>query len=104
LNHKELEHFVRENELQLYVDQHYSNSYDVIFNSIENQFGTLLFVNGLASTCKTFLFNVVVANVQSQEKIVICIVSLGIVALLLDGGHIAHSTFKIPFQVNECSI
>jgi ATP-dependent DNA helicase PIF1 len=28
----------------------------------------------------------------------------GIVILLLDGGCTAHSTFKIPFEVNEYSI
>jgi ATP-dependent DNA helicase PIF1 len=44
---------------------------------------------------------------RSQGKTIICITSLRIVALLLNGGRVAHSTFKINLEINEhsmCSI
>jgi hypothetical protein len=101
-NREELELYVPEHEPQLNGDQRYS--YDVILSSIEDQSGVVFFVNGPAGTCKTFLYNIVAANVRSQGKIVICVASSGIAALLLHGGRTAHSTFKIPFEVDEYSI
>jgi hypothetical protein len=56
-----------------------------IINLVENQFNTLFCINGLVGTWKTILYNIVVANVQSQRKIVIYIASLKIAALFLDG-------------------
>ncbi|KAG0586650.1 hypothetical protein KC19_2G106400, partial [Ceratodon purpureus] len=101
-NREDLELYVQEHEPQFNEDQRYC--YDVILSSIEDQSGVVFFVNGPADTGKTFLYNIVTANVRSKGKIVICVASSGIAALLLHGGRTAHSTFKIPFEVDEYSM
>ncbi|KAG0560756.1 hypothetical protein KC19_9G010700 [Ceratodon purpureus] len=101
-NREDLELYVQEHEPQLNGEQRYC--YDAILSSIEDQSGVVFFVNGPAGTGKTFLYNIVTANVRSRGKIVICVASSGIAALLLHGGRTAHSTFKIPFEVDEYSI
>jgi hypothetical protein len=50
------------------------------------------------------LYNIIAAKLRSEEKIVMCITSYGIDALLLDVGRTTHSTFKLPIQINEDSI
>ncbi|KAG0580812.1 hypothetical protein KC19_4G201500 [Ceratodon purpureus] len=82
-NCEDLELYVQEHEPQLNEDQRYC--YDAILR-------------------KTFLYNIVTANVRSRGKIIICVASSGIAALLLHGGRPAHSTFKIPFEVDEYSM
>ena len=37
----------------------------------------------------------------AQGKIALCVASSGTASLLLEGGRTAHSTFKIPLQVNH---
>jgi hypothetical protein len=56
---------------------------------------TLHFLSmALATLVKTFLYS----TVHAQGRVVVVVASSGIVALLLDGGHTAHSRFKIPMQ------
>jgi len=43
------------------------------------------------------------ATVRKQGKIALATASSGIAALLLPGGRTAHSRFKIPINVNDCS-
>ena len=52
---------------------------------------------------KTFVCNTIAAAVRAQGKITLCVASSGIASLLLEGGRTAHSTFKIPLQVDETS-
>ena len=80
-NRDEFELYVWEHEPQLNGDRHYC--YDAILSSIKDQSGVVFFVNGLIDTGKTFFYNIVTANVQSKGKIVICVASFGIAALLL---------------------
>jgi len=47
------------------------------------------------------VYNTIVAKLQSEEKIIICIASSGIVALLVDGRQTFHSTFIFPIEINE---
>ena len=44
------------------------------------------------------------ANFRSKGKIAIAVASSGIAATLLDGGHTAHSVFKIPIQIFNDSV
>src|SRR5206468_4983468 len=64
----------------------------------------LFFIDGPGGYGKTFLFNVIIAKVKSNQGVVIAVASSGIAALLLDGGRTAHSTFKIPFKTTEDSV
>jgi hypothetical protein len=55
---------------------------------------------------KTFVCNTIAAAIWAQGKVVLCVASSGIAALLLVG-HIAYSRFKIPINVqlpSFCSI
>jgi hypothetical protein len=56
------------------------------------------FVDGLGDTGKTFLYSCLLSTVRAQGQVAVVVASSGIGALLLDGGRIAHSRFKVPVQ------
>ena len=62
------------------------------------------FVQGPAGTRKTFLYKTLCNHFQAQKKIVFCMASSEIAALLLSRGVTSHSRFKIPLIVNKNSI
>ena len=74
------------------------SAYDQIIASVETSQGKLFFLNGPGGTGKTFVYNTVCANLRSTRKIVLCVSSSGISALLINGGRTAHSMFKIPID------
>jgi ATP-dependent DNA helicase PIF1 len=65
------------------------------------------FLQGYANIDKTFLYNAICNHFRAKKKIIICVVSSGIAALLLPGGSTSHSRFYIPLnstQNNQCNI
>ncbi|CAN1151782.1 ATP-dependent DNA helicase PIF1 [Linum perenne] len=56
-----------------------------------------------STTRKTFLWQVISLKLRSEKKVVICVATSGIAALLMTGGRTAHSRFHIPVDVNEIS-
>ncbi|POG67633.1 DNA helicase Pif1 like protein, partial [Rhizophagus irregularis DAOM 181602=DAOM 197198] len=64
---------------------------------------TCFFVDGPGGTGKTFLYNTLLATVRSCGEIALAVASLGISALLIDGGRTAHSRFRIPLKLHELS-
>jgi hypothetical protein len=54
------------------------------------------FVDGLGGAGKTFLYGCLLSKVRSTCDITLSVASSSIAALLLEGGCIAHSRFKIP--------
>src|SRR3984957_4107140 len=81
----------------LNIDQHYA--YDQILNAATTQSGQCFFLSGSGSTGKPYLYNTLYHTLCSEGKIVLCVASSGIAALLLNGGHTAHSWFKIPINL-----
>lgn len=82
-------------------------AYNRVTNSVTNDLGEIFFLNGPGGTGKTFVYRAIANFIRGQEKIVLCVASSGIAALLLDGGTTAHSRFKIPLRIHEdstCSI
>ena len=78
--------------------------YDAVMESVnDNNNGKIFFLHSAGGCGKTFVCNTIAAAVRAQGKIVLCVASSGIASLLLEGGRTAHSTFKIPLQVNETS-
>jgi hypothetical protein len=69
--------------------------YDNVMAAVNH---SAFFVNGLGGTGKTFLYSCLLITVRAQGRVAIAVASSGIAALLLDGGHTAHSRFKIPVQ------
>ena len=62
------------------------------------------FLHGPAGTGKTFVYNTIANYVRGQGKIVLCVASSGIAALLLTGGRTSHSRFSIPIKIDESSM
>ena len=60
-----------------------------------------MFLNAPGGTGKTFLLNLLLAEVRYRGKIALAVASSGIAATLLDGGRTAHSRFKIPIGINS---
>ena len=80
-------------------DQH--SAFDRIVSAVTNATEETFFLHGPESTEKTYLYNTLCYHLHSQNKIVLCIASSGIAALLLMGGHTAHSCLKIPIPCNK---
>ena len=81
------------------------SAYDQIVASVDACNGKLFFLNGPGGTGKTFVYNVVCAWLRSEGKIILCVSSSGISALLICGGRTAYSMFKIPINgLGDCSI
>jgi len=78
--------------------------YTAVMDSVNNASGKLFFLHSAGGCGKTFVCNTIAAAVRAQGKIALCVASSGIASLLLEGGRTAHSTFKIPLQVNDASV
>nr|XP_028964644.1 uncharacterized protein LOC114827138 [Malus domestica] len=78
--------------------------YDSVIDTIDNNRSGLFFVHGHGGTCKTFLWTTIIARIRSQNQIVLAVASSGIASLLLPGGRTAHSRFKIPINLTDCSV
>ncbi|KAH7657562.1 DNA helicase protein [Dioscorea alata] len=76
--------------------------YTQIQEAINNN-GGMFFVYGHGGTGKTFLWNTIINGIRTEGKIVLAVASSGIASLLLPGGRTAHSRFKIPINIEECS-
>ena len=48
--------------------------------------------------------NTIAVEVRRRGQIALCVASSGIAALLLDGGRISYSCFKIPLSIHEDSV
>ncbi|XP_039138709.1 uncharacterized protein LOC120276027 [Dioscorea cayenensis subsp. rotundata] len=76
--------------------------YTQIQEAVNNN-GGMFFVYGHGGTGKTFLWNTIINGIRTEGKIVLAVASSGIASLLLPGGRTAHSRFKIPINIKECS-
>jgi hypothetical protein len=95
-----LQSALQQNVPLLNEDQH--AIYDAVLTSIDSA-GTCFFVDGPGGTGKTFLYNTLLATVRSHGNVALAVASLGISALLIDGGRTAHSRFKIPLKLDDLS-
>ncbi|XP_074323220.1 ATP-dependent DNA helicase RRM3-like [Apium graveolens] len=77
--------------------------YDAVIQSIDTNVGGIFFVYGVGGCGKTFLWRTLICKLRSQGKIVLPVASSGIAATLMPGGRTAHSRFKIPIVLDECS-
>ena len=91
------------NELEIGLNTDQRKPYLAILNSCEKQLGDLFFVYGGVGTGKTFLWRTLITRLRSEKKIVLAIALLGFASLLLPGGRIAQSKFKIPIDITEFS-
>ncbi|QRV95937.1 ATP-dependent DNA helicase PIF1 [Ceratobasidium sp. AG-Ba] len=90
-------------EAQAQLNAEQRTAFDQVLASVENNLGTTFFLDGPAGTGKTFLYKTLCYTLRGQGKIVLCVASSGLAALLLPGGKTAHSLFKIPLDIHEDS-
>ncbi|KIH47496.1 hypothetical protein ANCDUO_22442 [Ancylostoma duodenale] len=70
-------------------------------NSIKSGNGGLLFLDAPGGTGKTFLINLLLAEVRKNNDIALAIASSGIASTLLDGGRTAYSALKLPLDLTR---
>ena len=61
-------------------------------------------IQGSARTGKTFFYQCHYNYYSGQDKIILCVASWSIAALLLPGGQTAHFQCTIPLEIHELSV
>nr|XP_025625385.1 uncharacterized protein LOC112717618 [Arachis hypogaea] len=79
-------------------------AFDKIITAVYCDEGGFFFVYGHGGTGKTFLWNLMSAEIRLRDDIVLNVASSGIASLLLPNGRTAHSRIKIPLNITEDSI
>jgi len=89
--------------LQFNDDQR--NHFDEIVTAVsQDPRSAHFFIQGAGGTGKTFLYRGLCHYFRSLGRIVLCVASSGIAALLLPGGTTAHSRFRIPLDLHPDSV
>ena len=78
-------------------------TFDKVVSSAKNNKGKIFFLHSAGGCGKTHVSNTIAAAIHADGHIALCVTSSAIAALLLHGGHTAHSHFKIPIPINESS-
>ncbi len=78
--------------------------YNTIIDAVnEKSNQKIFFIDGPGGYGKTFLFNMMLAEIRLQNQIAIAVASSEIAALLLNGERTAYLRFKIPIPIIETS-
>ena len=101
-NVEELKRMVEENCQKFNQEQ--TGVFNAAMQSVENNYGKIIFIHSAGEGGKTFVCNTFAAAVRSNGDIVLCVASSGIAALLLHGGQTAHSRLKIPIPALADSV
>ncbi|TFK17038.1 hypothetical protein FA15DRAFT_555432, partial [Coprinopsis marcescibilis] len=80
------------------------SAFNQILHAIDNRSGQSFFLHGPGGTGKTYIYNTLCYHLRGQGRIVLCVASSGIAALLLMGGRTSHSTFRVPILIHESSL
>ncbi|UYV68939.1 hypothetical protein LAZ67_6001728 [Cordylochernes scorpioides] len=96
-NIEQLRRFVDSKKPLLVEDQR--EAYNSIMDCINKQQGGIIFLDAPGGTGKTFLINLLLAEVRSKNAIALAIASSGIAATLIAGGRTAHSMLKLPLNI-----
>jgi len=92
------------NEQRAIFNPDQAAAFDAVLESVTNNQGHLFFIHTAGSCEKIFLCNTIAAEIRRRGQVALCMASSGIAALLLDGGRISHSCFKIPLSIHEDSV
>jgi PIF1-like helicase/Helitron helicase-like domain at N-terminus len=79
------------------------SAFDRITAAVVNSTGDIFFLHGPGGTGKTYVYNTLCYDMRSNVRIVLCVASSGIAAILLKGGRTVHLRFKVPIPINESS-
>jgi len=75
-------------------------AYDTVVEYVQRGNGGIIFLDAPGGTGKTFLLNLILAEIRMKHGIALAVASSGIAATLLDGGRTAHSALKLPLNLN----
>ncbi|GBO33218.1 hypothetical protein AVEN_153320-1 [Araneus ventricosus] len=89
----------RLNELVSRLNPKQKTIFDNVLKQVESGEGGLFFLDAPGGTGKTFLLNLLLAQIRKDKKVAIAVASSGIAATLLDGGRTAHSVLKLPLNL-----
>ena len=101
-NIEELLEFVNTNLPLLNVDQ--KKVFDEVTRCVQQNISKIFFLDGPGGTGKIFLYNLILAQVRSQNRIALAMASSGLAALLLSKGRTAHSRLAIGLNLDEGSV
>ena len=85
------------------LNEEQQKAFDEIVDAVNTKSGQIFFLHGPGGTGKTYIYNTLCYFLCGQHKILICVTSSGIAALLIIGGRTSHSCFKIPINIHETS-
>ncbi|KAH9078240.1 hypothetical protein Ae201684P_019682 [Aphanomyces euteiches] len=88
-----------------------TEEHEVFYNDVMSEItkesnvrrGKVYFLEGEGGSGKTFISNILLAQVRSMNKIALAVASSGLAALNLIGGTTAHSRFCLPRSLHEHS-
>ncbi|MCO5549078.1 hypothetical protein L7F22_002544 [Adiantum nelumboides] len=90
-------------EMEETLNQAQRCAFHTVLDAIAIGRGSIFFLDGPVDTGKTYLYNCLFSRVRGEGAIALATSSSGISALLLKNGRTAHSRFKIPLDVDNCS-
>ena len=96
-NTEELQAHVQEKKPSLNEDQ--KKAFDFILEQVESRQGGIVFLDAPGGTGKTYLTNLILAEIRSRGELALAIASSGIAATLMDGG-----SYLNYFTLFECFI
>uniref|UniRef100_A0AC34FIM2 ATP-dependent DNA helicase n=1 Tax=Panagrolaimus sp. ES5 TaxID=591445 RepID=A0AC34FIM2_9BILA len=77
------------------------NAFNYIWDTVVNQTGEFMMLQGEGGAGKTFVYNTLIDYCIAHGKKVLACASTGIAATLLKGGMTAHSAFCIPKELDH---
>ncbi|XP_074332194.1 uncharacterized protein LOC141669352 [Apium graveolens] len=77
--------------------------FNEVVKSVQSKAGGVFFIYGSGGCGKTFLWKIIIYKLRSLGLIVLPVASSGIATTLMSGGRMAHSRFKIPIVIDDCS-
>jgi hypothetical protein len=80
------------------------SAHDAVFNSIQCNTGGIFTLLAPAGTGKTFVINNMLATARDRGLRIVACATSGLAASLLGHSRTAHSTFKIPIEVDDATI
>jgi len=95
----DLEAYIADKKPLLNEDQKFA--YETIMDQVDKQEGGIIFLDAAGGTGKTFLINLVLAEIRVHGEIVLAVASSGIAATLMEGRRTAHSSLKLPLNISR---
>ncbi|CAG8527697.1 589_t:CDS:2, partial [Scutellospora calospora] len=104
-NKKELSISIKSKDLTKIqtLNETQKNIFNIVINYVDNNRSGIFFIDRLGGSRKTYLYKCILAIIRSLGFIALATASSGIASLIMPGGHITYSRFKIPIPIDTNS-